>query len=191
MTSAIVSPSHSAALAVIEFVVLDDLRQDRDPGRPEEHRDRRHQEAQRVDEQDVGHGSQWDEQDHGRAEDVADDQHLALVPAIHERARERRQEQVRERRRQEDERGRERGPRHGEDHHADGQLVDPVAEQRDQLAGPQRRERPVEGQPDVGVLADAVARRRCPDGAGRRRPRRTRPSARVTAMTAPVSTRPA
>ena len=36
------------------------------------------------------------------------------------------------------------------------ELMQPIPEQRDQLAGPQRRERPVEGEPDVRVLADPL-----------------------------------
>ena len=45
----------------------------------------------------------------------------------------------------------------GQPEHEGGQrdLVDPVAEEADQLAGPQRRERAVEREPDVGVAADA------------------------------------
>ena len=37
-----------------------------------------------------------------------------------------------------------------------GDLVDAVAEQRDELAGPQRGERAVEGESDVGVSADPL-----------------------------------
>ena len=54
----------------------------------------------------------------------------------------------------------------------EGDLVDPVAEQRDELAGPQRRERAVEREPDVRVPPDA---RRAISG---RRARDRRSSAR-------------
>ena len=47
----------------------------------------------------------------GRAQDVADDHDLLVVPAIDERARDRAEEQVRQRRREEHEPGRERGAR--------------------------------------------------------------------------------
>ena len=47
------------------------------------------------------------------------------------------------------------------------ELVEPVAEQRDELAGPERRERAVEREPDVRVLADALDRpRRTGAGSG-------------------------
>ena len=39
-----------------------------------------------------------------------------------------------------------------------GHRVDPVAEDRDELTGPQRRERPVEREADVWMLADAARR---------------------------------
>ena len=93
-----------------------------------------------------------------RPQDVADDQDLLVVPAVDERARDRAEEQVRQRGREEDEAGGER--RAGRDRHDRDQreLVEPVAEQRDQLTRPQRRERAVEGEPDVRMLADALDR---------------------------------
>ena len=56
-----------------------------------------------------------------------------------------------------DEHERRREDRAGqrEDDGRQGDLVDAIAEERDQLAGPQRRERAVEGEADVRVAADA------------------------------------
>ena len=47
-------------------------------------------------------------------------------------------------------------PGRDRDHGDQRELVEPVAEQRDELAGPQRRERAVEREADVRVLADAL-----------------------------------
>ena len=44
-----------------------------------------------------------------------------------------------------------------QDQEGQGDLVDPVAEHADQLAGPQRREGSVEGQANVGMAADSLA----------------------------------
>ena len=68
----------------------------------------------------------------------------------------RRQEQVRERRGDEGERGEDLRAGRRQDDGRQGELVDPVAEHRDELAGPQRRERPVEREPDVGVPAEPL-----------------------------------
>ena len=92
------------------------------------------------------------------AQDVADDHHLLVVPAIDERARDRAEQQVRERGREEDEAGRQRRAGRDRDDRDQRELIEPVAEQRDELAGPQRRERAVEREPDVRVLADALDR---------------------------------
>ena len=51
---------------------------------------------------------------------------------------------------------REGGAGRDRDHGDERDLVEPVAEQRDELARPQRRERAVEREPDVGVAADAL-----------------------------------
>ena len=133
------------------------------------------EEDQRVDEDDVGDRGERDEQHDRRAQDVADDHHFLVVPAVDERAGDRAEEQVRERGREEDEPGRERRPGRGGHDRDERELVEPVAEQRDELARPQRRERAVEGEADVWVLADALdrlgrwPRDRDRDGVGRGR----------------------
>ena len=76
------------------------------------------------------------EQDDRGAQDVADDHRLLVVPAIDERARDRAEEQVRQRGREEDETGRERGARRDRHDGDERELVEPVAEQRDELARP-------------------------------------------------------
>ena len=186
MTSAIVSPTHSAELALSRSSSGHDLRQDRHPRRPEEDRDGGDQEDQRVDQDDVGDRGDRDDQDDRGAQDVADDHHLLVVPAVDERARDRAEQQVRERGREEDEPGRERRPGRDGDDRDERQLVEPVAEQRDELARPERRERAVEREADVWVLADPL------DRLGRRPRDRivTAPAVRARARTVERRARP-
>ena len=66
---------------------------------------------------------------------------LLAVPAVHERAGEGREEQVREGGEEEDEAGGDRRAGRREHERGEGELVDPVAEQRDQLADPERARR--------------------------------------------------
>ena len=160
MMSAIVSPTHSAELAREQVLLVDDPRQDRHPRRPEEDRDRGDEEDQRVDEQDVRDRRDRDEQDDRGAQEVADDHDLLVVPAVDEGAGDRAEEQVREGRGEEDEAGASARAGRDADDERERELMEPVAEQRDELAGPQRRERAVEGEPDVGVVADRARRPR-------------------------------
>ena len=110
-----------------------------------------------------------------RAEDVADDHHFLVVPAVDERARDRAEKHVREHGREEDEPRREHRSGRGGHDRDECQLVEPVAEQRDELARPQRRERAVEREADVRMLADPLdrlgrwPRDRDRDGVGRGR----------------------
>ena len=77
---------------------------------------------------------------HGRrAQEVAHDQDVLVVPAIDERAGDRAEQEVRQRRRDEHEGRRERRARGAQHGRRQGELMDPIAEQRDQLSGPQRR----------------------------------------------------
>jgi hypothetical protein len=57
---------------------------------------------------------------------------------------------------EEDESGRQR--RTGRDGHDrdESELIEAIAEERDQLAGPQRRERAVEREPDIRMLPDSL-----------------------------------
>ena len=162
MTSAIVSPTHIAELARQQLVLADDPRQDRDPGRAEEDRDRRHR-GRRAGRR----AARWSRAAIGMSSTTAArrrslttstslwSQRSTNVPAIGA------EQQVRERGRDEDERARQRraGRRPGPTAR-ERDLVDPVAEERDQLAGPERRERAVERQADVRVAADAGHRLR-------------------------------
>ena len=81
-----------------QVALVDDARQDRDPGRPEEDRHRRDQEHQRVGQPDVDQDGDGDEQDQRRPQQVRDDEDLLLVPAVDERPGDGREDQVRDRR---------------------------------------------------------------------------------------------
>ena len=152
-----------------ELVAGHDPRHHRGPRRPEEDRDRRHEEDQRVDQDQVDRRRDRHEQDRRRPQEVADDHDLLLVPAVHERAGDRAQEQVRQRGGEEHEAHRERRVGRREDQERQRDLVHPVAEQADELAHPERRERAVEGQPDVGVASGALDEDRDDGDGGRQR----------------------
>ena len=137
-----------------QVLLRDDAREDRHARRAEEDRDARDQEDERVDEDDVRDRRDRQDQDDRGSQDVADDHDLLVVPAVDERARDRAQQQVRQRGREEDQARRERGARRDRHHGHQCELVEPIAEERDELTRPQRRERGVEGEADIGMLAN-------------------------------------
>ena len=139
-----------------ELVPLDQLRHDRHSCGSKEDRDGRHDEDQRIDEEDVHGCRDRDEQDDRRTQDVADDEDLLAVPSVDERARDRREEQVRQGRRHERECCQDFGAGRRQDHSRQRELMDPVAEHRDELARPQRRERPVEREPDIRMAPEQL-----------------------------------
>ena len=139
-----------------QVLLGDDPRQDGLAGRPEEDRDRRDQEHERVGEPDVVQDGHRDQQHRGRPQDVRDHQHLLLVPAVHVGAGDRGEDEVRHHAHEEGQGHRERRVRDLVDEGGQGDLVHPVAEQADDLAGPQGRERRVEREAHVGVLAGAL-----------------------------------
>ena len=161
-----------------EVVLRDDPRQDRALRRPEEDRDRRDEEDERVGEREVRHRRERDQQHEPGPQQVADDHHLAVVPAVDEAAGDRPEQQVRQRRDEEHRADGDRGVGRVEHDERQRDLVDPVAERADELAGPQGAERAVEGEADVRVAPDPLEDRR-DAGIGTRRsgPRPSAPSA--------------
>ena len=93
-------------------------------------------------------------EDDRRAKQVADDHDVLLVPAIDIRPGDRGEEQVRQAGEHEDERHRQRRVRDRGDEERERDLVDAVAEQADELTDPERRERAVQGEPNVRVTPD-------------------------------------
>jgi hypothetical protein len=107
-----------------------------DAGWSEEDGDGRDEEHERVDEVHVRHGRDRYEQDRSGPEQVAGDEDLLVVPAIDQRAGHRAQEQVRQCRGHEDQGRRQHRARRDQDDGRERDLVDPIAEQRDELTGP-------------------------------------------------------
>ena len=89
--------------------------------------------------------------------DVAGDHRAAAVPSVHEHAGERAKEDARDRGHREDDADLEGGAAGG-DERAERDDVDPVADQRDQLPGPQQAE--------VAVGEQAQVRRLAPQAGG-------------------------
>ena len=89
-----------------QVALVDDPRQDRHPGGPEEDRHRRDQEHQRVRQPDVDQHGDGHEQHQRRAQQVGHDEDLLLVPAIDQGPGDGREDQVRDRRHQEGQRRR-------------------------------------------------------------------------------------
>ena len=130
-------------------------------------RSRDQDEHERVDEQDVRHDRDRDEQDDRRAQQVADDQDFLVVPAVDERAGDRAKSRfgsVAATKTRATASGEPVGRRARRTPARPGGSRSP--NRRDQLAGPQRRERAVEGEPDVRVAADALERLRVSAGSG-------------------------
>ncbi len=106
-------------------------------------------------------------QHEGGADQVAGDHRAAAVPSVHEDARERAEEDARDRGHREDDADLEGGAAAG-DQRAERDDVDPVADERDQLTGPQQAEVAVREQAQVRRLAPHACRPRL-------RPRTPRP----------------
>ena len=168
-----------------QLVAPDEPRQDRDPRRAEEDRDGGDQEDQRVDEDDVRRGDDRDHQDRGaRSRSLTTmtsrwSQRSTKVPAIGDRSRFGSVAATNTNA------TRDRGVRDRGDEEGQRDLVDPVAEEADQLARPERRERAVEGEPDVGMTADADADLDPRPAPGPRSRRRAGPSPRPAPAPAP------
>ena len=161
MTSAIVSPTHIAEFAVSSSSGRTMRGRIAIRAGSEEDRDRRQEEHERVDEQDVRDDGQRDQQHDRRAQQVADDKDFLVIPPIDERARDRADEEVRESWRSTNTIAVASG--------------DPVTTRTDAASatwwirspnseiswpGPQAGERAVEREPDVGVPADPLERLR-------------------------------
>ena len=140
-----------------EVLAPHDARQDGRLGRSEEQADGGDPEDERVDEQDVRLHDERDDEHEAGSQQVAHDHHALLVPAIHEGARQRAEQEIGQGGGQEDEAGLQRRTGDGEDHHAQGDLVEPVAEQADGAGQPEGAEACVAGEADVGVPADPLA----------------------------------
>ena len=157
MRSAAVSGTDSAEFAATRSRSLDDGRDDRGLGRAEEERHRGDREGDRVDETDVDLERQRHEQHQDGADDVAGDHRAAAVPSVHEHAGQRAEEDARDRGHREGDADLEGRAARG-DERAERDDVDPVADQRDQLAGPQQAE--------VAVREQAQVRRLAPQAGG-------------------------
>ena len=157
MRSAAVSGTDSAEFGDDQVALPDDGGDDGGLGRAEEEGHRGDREGDRVDEADVDLERQRHEQHEEGADEVAGDHRAAAVPSVHEHAGERTQEDARDRGHREDDADLERGAA-GRDERAERDDVDPVADQRDQLAGPQQAE--------VAVREQAQVRRLAPQAGG-------------------------